>query len=146
MARYNPFEELSDIFDRMSRQLDATTESWDAEFGDWSLGGPMANLDVADHDEEYVVTVDLPGYTNDEVDVRVTDHTLHVEADHETAEEESDEHYIRRERHHRSVNRQVRLPETAETDAVTASMNHGVLTVTVPKAEPAARGHRIEIE
>jgi HSP20 family protein len=40
----------------------------------------------------------------------------------------------------------VRLPDAVDTEGVSATMNNGVLTVTVPKAEPASTGHRIAVE
>ncbi|WP_255150409.1 Hsp20/alpha crystallin family protein [Halorarius halobius] len=146
MARYNPFEELSEIFDRMSRQFDETTDTWQSEFGDWSLTGRTPSLDLVEHDDEFRVTVDLPGYTKSDVDVRVTDHTLHIEAERSEEAEESNDHYLRRERSHRQVGRQIHLPESVDADAVEATMKNGVLTITVPKAEPATQGHAIEIE
>lgn len=145
MARNNPFEDLSNMFDRMSRQFEETADAWSPDFGDWSVSSGVPSLDLVDHDDEYLVTVDLPGYTKADVTVKVTDHTLHIDAEREAAEEEERDNYLRRERQHRSLHRQIRLPETVDTDDVSATMNNGVLTVTVPKAEPAESGRTIEV-
>lgn len=144
MAR-NPFDELSALFERMSEQFD-DRETWPYGLAEWPVATRSPSLDLVEHDDEFVVTVDLPGYEKDDVNVRVTDHTLSIDADRDEAEETSDEQYLRRERSHRSAHRQVKLPETVEPDEVSATMQNGVLTVTIPKADPAVTGHRIEVQ
>ena len=145
-SRSNPFEEIEQFFERMSRQFDERSEPW----GD---DGPLARLgesegmavDLVEHDDEFVVTVDAPGFEKEEVDVRVTDHTLHVEAEHDESVDEGDERYLRRERRHESMRRSIRLPEEVDTESVNARLNNGVLTVTVPKLE-ATEARTIEVQ
>lgn len=144
MAR-NPFDELSALFERMSEQFEDTAETWPYGKSDWSTT-TTPSLDLVEHDDEYLVTVDLPGYEKGDVNVRVTDHTLHIDAERDITDEQERDTYLRRERSHRSARRQVKLPDVVDPDAVTATMKHGVLTVTVPKAEPVSSGHRIAVE
>ena len=134
-SRGNPFAELERLFERMSRQFDD-------DIGLWQVGDPFERgmrevdstaVDLVEHDEEFVVTLDLPGFEKEDVEIRVTDRTLHVEAEREEAESDDDEAYIRRERRHESLRQSVRLPEDVEKENVTARMKHGVLTVTLPK-------------
>ncbi|MGM0592551.1 MAG: Hsp20/alpha crystallin family protein, partial [Halobacteriota archaeon] len=65
--------------------------------------------------------------------------------EHEEALEEEDERYLRHERRHRSTSRSIRLPDEIDKDNVSARMNNGVLTVTLPKVE-AEEARDIEIE
>ena len=91
-------------------------------------------VDLVEHDDKFVATFDLPGFEKDDVEIRVTDHTLRIEADHEETEtDDEDSSYIRRERHHRSVRQSVRLPEEVDTESATARMKNGVVTVTLPR-------------
>jgi len=146
--RSNPFEEMERFFERLSRQFDEATESWESggPFGQWtSEVEPMA-VDLVESDEEFVVTVDLPGFERDDVEIQVTNRTLRIEAEREEAtEEEEEERYLRRERRHESMHRSIRLPGDVDTEAVNARMKNGVLTVTLPKAE-SEKAHRIDIE
>jgi len=143
MSSRNPLEELERLFERMSRQFEEASQSWEGTtFG---VGMETASLDLVERDEEFVVTVDLPGFERDDVEIAVTDHTLRVEAEREVETEEGDERYIRRERRQASTRRSVQLPEEVDTDAVSARMRNGVLTVTLPKLETATARH-IEIE
>ncbi len=145
--RSNPFDEIERLFENMSRQFDNASWSWgDREpFARLSTGIETMAIDVVDHDDEFVVTVDLPGFDRDDVDVRVMDHRLTIEADHDQETEEGDETYLRQERSHRELTRTITLPDAVDEDAVTARMTNGVLTVTCPKVE-VEEAHEIEIE
>jgi HSP20 family protein len=147
-ADRNPFAALEGAIDRLSREFERATQSLESgdvtameEFGVGTLAA-----DVADRGEAFVVTLDVPGFDREEISVRVTDRTIRVEAERETTTEEGDEHYIRKERRHESFERAVTLPEEIDAQAVTASMDNGVLTITVPKATPVEAGTEIEIE
>lgn len=148
-AARNPFEMFEEMFDRMSQQFQTASRSWESgeSFDTWRprLGFESMSLDLIDHDGEFVVTVDVPGFERDEIDVRVTDHTLYIEAEREESVEETGERYLRQEREHRSTSRSIRLPESVEADDITATMKNGVLTLTIPKAEPREEGREIEI-
>jgi len=137
--RRNPFEELEDMLERMSKQFDGGVP------GGLPTVGSVA-VDVADRDAEYVVTADLPGYETEDIEVTVTEGRLHIEAERETDFDEEGEEYIFNERRRESVSRSVRLPEPVEEDAVTATYTNGVLTITLPKEDVGDEGHHIEIE
>ncbi|MFB6142183.1 MAG: Hsp20/alpha crystallin family protein [Halorientalis sp.] len=92
-----------------------------------------AAVDVAERDDEFVVTCDLPGFDRDNIDLRVTDHTLHVHAEHESEQEVEDEEYLHRERTRRDVSRSIPLPEDIDEEDVSATFEDGVLTVTLPR-------------
>ncbi|CQR51109.1 MULTISPECIES: archaeal heat shock protein Hsp14 [Haloferax] len=123
----NPFDEIEDLFDRMGRSFE---ESGIGRFQDISL-------DVVDDDEAIEVVADLPGFEKDDLDVSVSGRRLTIAADREESSEVDDEQYVRRERSQRSVSRTITLPAEVVRDEVTASYKNGVLTVTLPKAEPA---------
>lgn len=91
---------------------------------------------------------DLPGYEEEDIDIRVTDNTLHINAEHKAEHEPEPEHYLRRERARGAASRSVSLPEDIDREGVSATYENGVLTVTLPKAhaEEEETGHRIEIE
>jgi len=136
--RANPFDEIERLFDRLSRQFEEASRTWDSgeSFDFLPASAESMSVDLAEHDDAFVVTVDLPGYERDDVDVRVTDHTLTIDAEtDESTEEGEPESYLRRERRHRSLHRSLRVPEAVAPEDVTARMKNGVLTVTLPKQE-----------
>lgn len=139
----SPLEELERLIQRMNRQFEEASRSWEGTA--LGSGTGTVSLDLVERDDEFLVTVDLPGFERDDVDIAVTDHTLRVEAEREVETEEGDEQYIRRERRQASTRRSVQLPEEVDTGAVSARMRNGVLTVTLPKLEATTARH-IDIE
>lgn len=142
-TRSNPFAELEEFFERMSRQFDVSSRMWGDD--EWSEEFGAMAMDLVDRDEEFVVTVDMPGYEREDVEIRVTDHTLRIEAEREEASEEEDERYLRQERRQASAQRSVRLPADVDKENVHARMTNGVLTVTLPKTD-VEEAQKIEIE
>lgn len=140
MTRPNPFDELEDLFERMSRQF---------EGAEWStMTGNAIAVDLLDEDDAYELIADLPGYDRDDIDLTIADGALHIEAERSESTEEADPaiDYVRRERRRSRVTRTIRLPEPIEEDAAEARYANGVLTVNLPKREPGADGTQIDIE
>lgn len=131
----SPFEDLEELFDRMSR-----------EFGPDLAVSAGIRVDVIDRGEEYEVIADMPGFENDEIDVTFADGTLRIQADSTDEIEDEDGEYLRRERRERSLSRSVRIPDSIVEDEISAGLSDGVLRVTLPKRSADDSGHRIEIE
>jgi len=139
----NPFNELSHFFEQMQSDFEEMAHSWSDEP---ELVSSPVRVDLEDRDGEFVLTAELPGFEKDDIDVRVTDRTLRLEAEHaEETEEEEEGEYVKRERHRASVARSISLPEAVEADDISATFNNGVLTVHLPKSEPMTQGKQIEI-
>lgn len=121
--RQKPFTNIEDVLEWMGEQLEQTR---------LSVGGEIAAaVDVGEWDGELVVEADLPGYEREDIDVRVTDHTLHIDAEHKAEREELS--YLRKERVKTDVSRKITLPEEVDEDEVSATYENGVLTVVLPK-------------
>ena len=138
----NPFEELDELIERMNDQFGELSRTFE--------GGSVLSeisVDVADHGEEIVVTADLPGFAEADIDLRADEDSVTLSAEAETETVEDDTHYHRKERTHQSVSRQVPLPEAVDAAAASATYTNGVLTVTLPKLDPdAPGGHEIDVE
>lgn len=139
----SPFDEIERLIDRMGDQFE-DVDRWKGFEGAWPGG---LNVDVAEYDESFEVTADLPGYSTEDIEVELVDEQLRIRAERaEASEDEEPGRYIRRERRERSIDRRVRLPEPVAEEDVEASFTNGVLTVTLPKVEAAADTHSIDIE
>jgi HSP20 family protein len=148
MTNNNPFETLERTFERMSRQFDEAARAWDRgeAFEMPGLAGEKAPMDLLERDEEYVVTVDLPGFERDDIEVTMVENRLQIDAERDEETDEDTENYVRRERRHRSVSRSIRLPDDIDPEGIGATAKHGVLTVTVPRTHTEAESRTIEIE
>jgi HSP20 family protein len=142
----NPFKDVTQVFEQMQNVFEEMAENVQGGAFEMEPSVASINVDLEDRDETFVLTAELPGFETDDIDVRVADRTLRLEAEHEEeSEAESEGEYLRRERRRAAVARSVRLPGAVETDDISATYNNGILTVEMPKSEPTERGSEIEI-
>lgn len=140
-AGSDPVTEFRDLHDRMG-QLVART------FGDGARGplppwlppwSPPA--DVSETGESYVVEVDLPGARREDVHVEVRDQDLVITGDFGDRERS---HPWRRCRPAGRFDCHITLPGPVDADRASATLEAGVLTVTLPKAA-AARPRQVRV-
>jgi len=95
-----------------------------------------ARIDWKETPEAHIFKADLPGVKKEEVRVEVEDgRVLQISGERSREKEEKNDRWHRVERSSGKFLRRFRLPENAKLDEVKASMENGVLTVTVPKVE-----------
>ena len=96
----------------------------------------MPSVDVEDRGKDFCVTVDLPGFSKEDVNIEVGEASLLIHAKKSQAEEEEQKNYVRRERMAQKFYRRIDFPEKIMTDDAKASLNNGVLEIILPKKEP----------
>ena len=105
----------------------------------------VPRADVHETDKDYVVTLELPGMTENEVDVRLVGNELVISGERKQKEEKKDQekHWHRVETVYGAFERRFELPMEVRKDpeSVEATFSKGLLEVRIPKAEvrPAAR-------
>lgn len=99
-----------------------------------------ARVDWKETPEAHVLKADLPGLKKEEVKVEVEDgKVIQISGERSIEKEDKNEKWHRIERSSGKFQRRFRLPEDAKMEEIRASMENGVLTVTVPKAEQKKR-------
>lgn len=97
-------------------------------------------MDLVETEDHFVLKVDLPGLGEDDVKIEIQDGTLTVAGERKSEHESKEKGYYRVERSYGSFSRSLSLPDGVDEDAVTATFDKGVLSVSVPK--PAQRTPR----
>jgi HSP20 family protein len=142
-----PFERLREEIDRvfdnfpsfLSRSV-LTSPLFESEpfWRTWSWGAVPA-VDIAEKDDAYEVTAELPGMDEKNVEVKYSDGMLTIKGEKEEAKEEKKKDYHLSERRYGSFQRTFSVPAGVDGDKIDASFKKGVLTVTLPKSAEAVK-------
>jgi HSP20 family protein len=139
LVRWQPFRELASFQSELSRLMNGMVEGPGRVSQSW-----VPALDVWETETELVYAFDLPGVSEDSIELEVSDDTLTVSATREKVAEESSERFFRFERRFGTFSRGVGLPQGVDDSRITASYTDGVLEVKVPKPEES-KPRRIQI-
>ena len=99
-----------------------------SEFGE-TKSLEIAAIDLLETDDELVALVALPGASKENIDLRVTEDSLYVEAKANPREGR----YLRREINTTGLKREIKLPVEVKPEQVRASFKDGILEVRLPK-------------
>ena len=99
-------------------------------------------LDIAESDNSYEVTAELPGMTDNDIDVTVTDGALILKGEKRDERNTKKKDYHLTERSYGSFRRALRIPQGVDGSKISASFSKGVLKVTMPKSKEAKKKRR----
>lgn len=102
-------------------------------------------MDVEDAGTSYVVTAELPGVNKDEIDVELNEGRLSISVDKRETEEHKAKNFLHKETREWSASRGVYLKDAA-TAGLSAKLDGGILTITVPKQEEKANVTKVSID
>ena len=97
-------------------------------------------LDMHETDTEIVITAELPGMVEEDVEVVLGDNVLTIKGEKKAEHEKKEKGYAYSERSYGSFERRIPIETEIVSDKVDAAFKNGVLTVTLPK-KPEARKH-----
>jgi len=137
LMRWRPSRELSTIREEMNRLFDEFFTGSPERRRELLEGEWAPSVDIAETDENVVVTAELPGVNQDEVNISVINNVLTLKGEKKEEKEIKKENYHRIERNYGSFQRSVSLPTGVQADKAKATYKDGVLTITIPKAEEA---------
>jgi HSP20 family protein len=140
--RTSPFGEFLSLRQAMDRLLEDSfvrprgSYPQESEFG--------IPLDVADSQDALVIEAALPGVAPDDVDITVLGDTLSITATSQQERSADEDGYVYREVRRGRFSRTVTLPSQVQPDRASATFEHGMLRLSIPKAE-AAKPRQIRI-
>jgi HSP20 family protein len=94
-------------------------------------------VDLYETDSDVVVKATVPGIKPEDIEVTITGDLLTIKGEFKSEEKTEKRNYLRQERRFGSFCRQVGLPSSVDTANAKATFEQGVLTLELPKVEPA---------
>jgi len=133
--------EIDRLFDDFFTPVEA------GAFNGGKNGELWPSLDVRDTDKAYVVTAELPGLEQKDVEVTLRDNALVIRGEKRQERHDEDRGHRYSERSFGRFERVVPLPAEVDADQVKAGFKNGVLEINLPKNPKAEdRARRIEIQ
>jgi HSP20 family protein len=108
------------------RKLGEKVAEWFAPKADAALG-----------EDAYEISLELPGVAAGGIEVTVQDGSLTIQGEKRFEHEETGRAYFFSEREYGAFQRSFRLPPDAAGDRIDAAFKNGVLTIKIPKLQPA---------
>ncbi len=132
---WDPFREAISLRDAMNTLLqESFIRPASPLFQD---GSAVLPLDVSETGDAFVIKATVPGLKPEDVQINVHGDTLAIRGESRSEEEKDGERWHLRERRYGAFQRSLTLGTPVEADKAEASYEHGVLTLTLPKAEEA---------
>src|SRR5205823_6042810 len=94
-------------------------------------------VDVYEDEHNVTLKIEVPGIDEKDIDVRIENNLLTVHGERKFEKEEKEENYRRVERQYGSFTRTFTLPQTVDTESVSATYDKGILKITLPKKAEA---------
>jgi HSP20 family protein len=141
----DPFLSLHREMNRLFDDVLRGTAS--AQGGGQGIAGSMIapQINVSETDNEIRVTAELPGVTENDIQIDLNDDILVIRGEKKFEREDEKENFHFVERSYGTFQRTLRLPFSVDPGKVQASFENGVLTVTLPKSAQQERSHRIQV-
>lgn len=129
IIRWHPVREIASVQNLMDRLFD------DIVRPNITNGSTLA-LDIFEDNSSYTVETVIPGVDSENIHINLHDDVLTIEAEIPANSVEG-KRTLLQERTYGKFTRRVRLPLPVKSEAVEATYENGLLTLTLPKAESA---------
>ena len=97
----------------------------------------VPSVDIGEDDKSFLVTADVPGLKPEDIDIQVENNVLTLRGERKQESKTERKGYHRIERQYGSFQRSFTLPEGVDADKIEAKVEHGTLTLTIPKPSVA---------
>ncbi|MEA2227336.1 MAG: hypothetical protein QOF04_966 [Solirubrobacteraceae bacterium] len=148
LVRWEPVRELTSLQNDMNRLFNTFFDAPSTGAGTGN-GGALRRwlppMDLVETDEHFVLRADLPGLSEEDVQIELEDNVLTVAGERKAEHEEKREGYYRIERAFGQFRRSLTLPDGVDPEGIAARFDKGVLEVRVPKPEQR-RPRRVAIQ
>ncbi len=127
MIRWNPVYRMRPRQRALMNYMGRLAPSWDSRV--------LMPLDIEENEDGYVIAASVPGFAPENLIIEVEDDVLTIRAEQEGEDEQEQGDWRLRERYMGAIERKLRLGQSVDAEAIEAELEHGVLTLTLPKVE-----------
>lgn len=143
--RRNPFRAMA----QMRREMDELFENfmngpWDLDIPSFSTSDFQPLFNMEEKDSHFVLRIDVPGMTKDDIKIETMDNQLHVSGERKQEHEERKGKRFESERYYGSFDRWMTLPQNVNAEGIEARVQNGVLELAMPKTA-ASKAKEIKI-
>jgi HSP20 family protein len=123
LVRWDPFEEMNRLHDHFFSGKGLSKQAF------------RVAVDIREEDDAFYVDAEVPGMSAEDIKVDVEKNVLTLSGERKVEKEETEGTFRRVERQYGSFSRSFSLPETVDTDGISADLKDGVLELKLPKKE-----------
>lgn len=135
----------SGLFTTLQREIDRVFDDFSRGMGSLSIGDVFPRMDVTERDREIEITAELPGLEEKDVDITLADNILTVKGEKKEEREENTAQRHMVERSYGTFSRSIELPAGIDPAAIKATMEKGILRLTMPKPTQS-NARKIEVK
>tara|TARA_B100000886_G_C20364460_1_gene466686 strand:- start:649 stop:1086 length:438 start_codon:yes stop_codon:yes gene_type:complete len=128
------YHTLPNIFERM---ID------DNFFFDYNSNDLTPSVDINESNDAFMISADLPGIEKSDIEVKVEEKILIINANRYIDESDTNEKFHYNERRSGTFSRSFKLPKTVKEEKITAKLDNGVLSIVIPKSEDVVKSNRL---
>lgn len=139
IIRYEPWSLLNQLQKELERSHENQNGESTVSTAEWAPA-----VDIKEETDKFIVHADIPGVKPEDIEVNMESGVLTVKGEKKTEAKTEKEGYKRVERTSGSFYRRFSLPDSADSEAISAKSKHGVLEITIPKRE-AIKPKKIDV-
>jgi HSP20 family protein len=133
IIRWDPFRDMVTLREKMNRMFEDVFTGRTDEGKDFAAGTWAPSVDIFETEKELVLTAEVPGIDEKDIEIKVEDNTLSLKGERKFEKETKEESYHRIERSYGSFYRAFALPDSINSEKIQATHENGVLKITMPK-------------
>lgn len=144
ITKWDPFRDLMVLRDRMNRLFEDLVSAPRFEDSEIIQSTWSPAVDIYETENELVLTAELPGVDEKDVEIKIEDNTLTLKGERKFEKETKEENYHRIERAYGSFFRSFSLPNYIDQEKISAEFENGLLKVHMPK-KPEVKPRKVKI-
>jgi HSP20 family protein len=143
IIRWDPFRDLVTLRDRMNKLFEETFAGREEE-SEMVKGAWYPSVDIHEKEKELVLTAELPGVDEKDIDIEIEGNTLTLKGKREIEKETKEENYHRIERSYGTFYRSFTLPSNVDAGKIKAEHDNGLLRINMPK-KPELKPKKVRV-